>query len=89
MADSISDLRKLFYGTTEAELDALRTAVAAGKTFSSLVSSTEVGFYTTDPIARQAGVADPAGGVTVDAEARAAISAIITRLENVGLIATV
>jgi hypothetical protein len=37
---------------------------------------------------RQAAVADPAGGPTVDAEARAAIAAILARLRTHGLIAT-
>lgn len=36
-----------------------------------------------------ASVADPTGGVTVDAEARTAINAVISRLEALGLIATV
>ena len=38
--------------------------------------------------ARQAAVAEPAGGLTVDAEARAAIAAILARLRAHGLIAT-
>jgi hypothetical protein len=33
-------------------------------------------------------VADPAGGTTVDAEARAAVAAILARLRTHGLIAT-
>lgn len=37
--------------------------------------------------ARQAAVADPAGGATIDAEARAAIGAILARLRTHGLIA--
>lgn len=38
--------------------------------------------------ARQAAVADPAGGAIVDAEARAAIAAILARLRQHGLIAS-
>ena len=38
--------------------------------------------------ARLAAVADPAGGATVDAEARAAIVAILARLRSHGLIAS-
>jgi hypothetical protein len=38
--------------------------------------------------ARQAAVTDPAGGTLVDAEARAAISHILTRLRVHGLIAS-
>lgn len=37
--------------------------------------------------ARQAAVADPAGGATIDSEARAAIAAILARLRTHGLIA--
>lgn len=51
--------------------------------------SGNLGFYGTAPIAQPGGVADPAGGATVDAEARTAVTAVITRLENLGLIATV
>lgn len=89
MADSLSDLRKLFYGTTEAELTSLRSAVAAGKTFSTLVDSTTEGFYGTTPIAQPAGLANVTGGTIIDIEARAAINSIITKLEQLGLIATV
>ena len=38
--------------------------------------------------ARQAAVADPSGGATVDAEARAAIAALLARLRLHGLIAS-
>ena len=38
--------------------------------------------------ARQAAVADPSGGTTVDAEARAAIAALLSRLRQHGLIAS-
>lgn len=38
---------------------------------------------------RETGVADAAGGATIDAEARTAINAVITRLENIGLLAVV
>ena len=37
---------------------------------------------------RQASVSDPSGGATVDAEARATIAAILTRLREHGLIAS-
>ena len=40
------------------------------------------------PVARIAHVADPSGGATVDAEARTAINAILTTLENFGFHAT-
>ena len=38
------------------------------------------------PIARQSTISDPAGGATVDAEARAAIATIIDRLQAFGFI---
>jgi hypothetical protein len=37
---------------------------------------------------QQAAIADPAGGATTDAEARAAIVSILTALRTLGLIAT-
>lgn len=49
----------------------------------------KLGFYNATPIAQGASIADPAGGATVDAEARTAIIALISRLEALGLIATV
>jgi len=39
------------------------------------------------PAASQASITAPTGGTTVDAEARTAINAIITRLEAYGLVA--
>jgi hypothetical protein len=49
----------------------------------------KIGFYGATPVARQAGVADASGGTTTDTQARTAINAIISRLETLGLIATV
>jgi hypothetical protein len=46
-----------------------------------------LGFYGATPVDRPDTVADPAGGGTVDAEARTAINAIIDRLQELGLIA--
>lgn len=39
------------------------------------------------PAAQQTAITAPTGGATVDAESRAAINAIITRLEAYGLVA--
>lgn len=39
-----------------------------------------------DPVTTKAAVAAPTGGATVDAEARTAINAIITVLEQFGLV---
>ena len=49
----------------------------------------KIGFYNATPIVQGASVADPSGGAIIDAEARTAITAVITRLEALGLIATV
>lgn len=47
----------------------------------------KVGFFGKDPIVQPTAVAAPAGGATVDAEARTAINAIITKLETLGIVA--
>lgn len=49
----------------------------------------KIGFFNAAPVAQGASVADASGGATVDAEARTAINAVISRLEALGLIATV
>ncbi len=49
----------------------------------------KIGFYNATPISQGASVADATGGATVDAEARTAINALISRIEALGLIATV
>lgn len=51
-------------------------------------NATGIGFFAATPVAKQAFIADPTGGATVDAEARTAITAVITALENYGLLAT-
>ena len=50
-------------------------------------TSSLLGFYGATPVDRPATVADPAGGGTIDAEARTAINDIIDRLQELGLIA--
>lgn len=49
----------------------------------------KLGFYNATPIVQGASVADASGGAVIDAEARAAINALISRIEALGLIATV
>lgn len=49
----------------------------------------KIGFFNKTPIVQPSGVADPSGGATVDAEARAAVAAVIANLEALGLQATV
>ncbi len=50
-------------------------------------TSSLLGFYGVTPVDQPATVADPAGGGTVDTEARTAINAIIDRLQELGLVA--
>jgi hypothetical protein len=49
----------------------------------------KLAFYNATPIVQGASVADASGGATIDAEARAAINALISRIEAMGIIATV
>ena len=49
----------------------------------------KLGFYNATPIVQGASVADASGGAVIDAEARTAINALISRIESLGLIATV
>jgi hypothetical protein len=49
----------------------------------------KLGFYGATPIVQGASVADATGGAVIDAEARTAINALISRIEALGLIATV
>jgi hypothetical protein len=49
----------------------------------------KLGFYNATPIVQGASVADATGGVVIDAEARTAINTLISRIEALGLIATV
>ena len=50
-------------------------------------TSQKLGFWNVTPVDQPATVADPSGGVTVDAEARTAIIAVIDRLQESGMIA--
>jgi|DEB0MinimDraft_3_1074331.scaffolds.fasta_scaffold49449_2 hypothetical protein len=67
------------------------TAGSAGGTKRGLqiggASTDELGFFGATPVDQPATVADPSGGSTVDTEARAAIAAVIDRLQELGLIA--
>lgn len=47
----------------------------------------KLGFYNATPVVQQTNVANPTGGAIIDAEARTAIDAILTRLEALGLLA--
>lgn len=50
-------------------------------------STSLLGFYGATPVDQPDTIADPAGGGTIDAEARTAINTIIDRLQELGLIA--
>lgn len=67
------------------------TAGSAGGTLRGLqiggASTSLLGFYGATPVDQPATVSDPSGGITVDTEARAAIAAVIDRLQELGLIA--
>jgi trimeric autotransporter adhesin len=47
-----------------------------------------IAFFGATPVAKQAHIADPSGGSTVDSEARTAINAALLALETYGLLAT-
>ena len=67
------------------------TAGSAGGTKRGLqiggAATDELGFFGATPVDQPATVSDPSGGITVDTEARAAIAAVIDRLQELGLIA--
>lgn len=66
--------------------------IATGTTTGTIIgtaSTQKLGFYGATPIVQGASVADATGGVVIDAEARTAINALISRIEALGLIATV
>lgn len=64
-------------------------SLVSGGTDRMKVNATGIGFFAATPVAQPAGVADATGGATIDAEARTAINAVITKLESLGLLATV
>jgi len=47
----------------------------------------KLGFFGETPVDQPATITDPAGGETIDAQARTAINALIDRLQELGLIA--
>lgn len=50
-------------------------------------SDQKIGFFGKSPVVQQATIASPAGGITVDGQARSAIDSIINVLKNIGFIA--
>lgn len=47
-----------------------------------------LGFYGVTPVNQPATVTDPSGGTVIDIQARSAVSALISRLKETGLIAS-
>lgn len=62
-------------------------SVVAGGVDRLRLNGTGVGFFAATPVAQQANVSDPAGGATVDAEARTAINSVLDILQAYGLMA--
>lgn len=82
--NAYSDVR--IEGDTDASLvvvDASENSVSIGS-----VATSKFGVLGATPIAQRSHVADPAGGTTVDAEARSAINALLATIEAFGFHAT-
>lgn len=66
------------------------TVISSGGTIGMKIGSAtteKLGFYGETPVDQPATVSAPAGGATVDSQARTAITSIIARLQELGLIA--
>lgn len=63
----------------------VKAVLTSAGTFSH--TGTKIGFFDVDPVAQQASIADPSGGLTVDAQARSAINSILDVLAAYGLTA--
>lgn len=48
----------------------------------------KLGFYNTTPVVQPSAVSDASGGATVDSEARTALNTLLSRLRDLGIIAT-
>lgn len=93
-ADAGSDCLIDFYETTTAKQrilwDSSQSALRVGTENTTIKiggGSSSIGFYGDSGATRAAFIADPAGGGTVDAEARSAIKAILDILDGVNLMA--
>lgn len=64
----------------------IATGIATGTKIGTATSQ-KIGFFNKTPILQPSAVTAPSGGATIDAESRTAISAILTRLQNLGLFA--
>ena len=64
----------------------IQTGVNSGTKIGTTITQ-KIGFFGTTPVVQQASIADPAGGGTVDTQARTAINSILDVLDNFGLTA--
>lgn len=93
-AQNAARIRALWYDATHATrkadlvLSAYDTSEREGLRIRGNGSAPAIGFLGATPALRVAHVADPAGGGTVDAEARSAINSILATLETFGFHAT-
>lgn len=65
--------------------------IQVGKTTGTKIgteATQKVGFYGETPVVQAGAISTPSGGATVDAEARTAITSVITALRNIGIINT-
>ena len=78
-----------FYIGNDINIDSGGNIIASTTTGTKIGTATTqlLGFYNATPVDQPATISDPAGGGTVDAEARTAIDALIDRLQELGLIA--
>jgi hypothetical protein len=66
-------------------------AITAGDTNGLKIATSvlqKIGFYNKTPVVQGASVADATGGATIDSEARTAINSLLSRIRDLGLIAT-
>lgn len=62
--------------------------VSGDKVIEILPAAAQIGFFNKTPAARPAAIANAAGGVVIDAEARTALNALLAAIRTLGLIAT-
>lgn len=81
----LNEFKTVYYKDNFNQLQVFRKDVQflGTASFASLNPSTSFGLGVT-PIVRQPSIADPAGGTTVDTEARSAINQILDLLDNYG-----
>jgi hypothetical protein len=71
-----------------ASVDAFVVADTSGNRKLRVAVNGNIGFYGQAPVAQPAAIANAAGGVVIDAEARAALNTLLAAARTLGLIAT-